>query len=150
MIASRLLLSLTTAALLTGSGCAIFTTRPTQTMSDASAALKAAREAQADVLAPELYRQANDWWFKARQEYKFKQFHYAEDFAEKARLYAEQAEYSAIQQGATRQDLGPPEALENSRPSREDEFESPTPVPYNQLPSGSASPPSPTGSSPKP
>lgn len=110
-------------------------------MSDASAALKAAREAQAEVLAPELYRQANDWWFKARQEYKFKQFSYAEEYAEKARLYAEQAEYSSIQQGATRQDLGPPDETEQLSPSRKEEFETPTPVPYNQLPPTGVAPP---------
>lgn len=139
---------LTTAALLTGSGCAIFTTRPTQLMSDTSAAIKAAREAQADVHAPELYRQANDWWFQARQEYKFKRFDTAEEYALKAREFAEKAEYSSIQQGAERQDLGPQETFEDSTRPRTEEFEEPTPVPYNQMsplggpgaPSNSATP----------
>jgi hypothetical protein len=92
------------------SGCSIFATRPVQEMSDTSAALKAAREVQADTLAPELYRQAQEWFYKAKHEYQLKQFHRAAEYAEKARKYAEQAEFHAIRNGANRADLSPPEA----------------------------------------
>jgi|GEM_PF-798260 len=77
-------------------GCAIFTTRPVQLMSDSSAALRAARDAQADTLAPDVFRQASGWFFRARNEYKIKNFDLAEAYALKARKYAEQAEFNAI------------------------------------------------------
>src|SRR4051794_8128144 len=64
--------------------CSVLATRPTQEMSDAAAALRAAREVQADTLAPELYRQASEWFFKAKKEYKFKNFALAGTYVEKA------------------------------------------------------------------
>lgn len=84
--------------------CSLFKTRPTQEMSDTNAAIKAAKEVQADVLAPDLYRQANDWWRRARKEYRFKNFQLAEDYAKKARHLAEQAEFEVIKNGGQRQE----------------------------------------------
>jgi hypothetical protein len=78
------------------SSCSILYTRPVQEMSDASAALKAARDVQADTMTPELYRQASDWFFRAKQEYKFKNFKQAYEYAEKARNFAERAEFETI------------------------------------------------------
>ncbi|MGK5089104.1 DUF4398 domain-containing protein, partial [Bdellovibrionota bacterium FG-2] len=106
MSLSRLffIVAFTGAGFLTGS-CSILTTRPVQEMSDTTAALRAAREVQADVLAPELYREASEWFFKARREYKFKNFNLAEEYAKNARELAEQAEFESLRAGANRTEL---------------------------------------------
>jgi hypothetical protein len=83
-------------------GCSLFSTRPVQDMSDTAAALRAARDVQADVLAPELYRQAGEWFFKAKHEYKFKNFELARNYAAKARAFAEDAEFEALRNGGNR------------------------------------------------
>jgi hypothetical protein len=85
-----------------GAGCSVFYTRPTQEMSDTSSAIRAAREVQADTLAPELYRQSNEWFFRAKREYKFKNFKLAKEYADKARFFAEQAEFESLRNGGTR------------------------------------------------
>ena len=54
-------------------------------MSDTAIALRAAREVNAESLAPEVYRQATEWFFRARTEYKFKNYQEAADYSEKAR-----------------------------------------------------------------
>lgn len=82
--------------------CTIFAPRPVQEMSFTSAAIRAAREVQADTLAPELFRQANEWHFKAKHEYKFKSFKLAKEYADKARYFAEQAEFEALRNGGSR------------------------------------------------
>jgi len=82
--------------------CAVFTLRPVQEMSNTSAAIRAAKEVQADTLAPELYRQAREWFFKAQQEYKLKNFKNAKEFAETARRYAEEAELEALKNNGVR------------------------------------------------
>lgn len=84
------------------SSCSLLASRPVQDMSDTAAAIRAAREVQADVLAPELYRQATESFFKAKRHYKFKNFKQAQETAEQARLFAEQAEFEAIRSGANR------------------------------------------------
>ncbi len=84
------------------SSCSLLASRPVQDMSDSAAAIRAAREVQADVLAPELYRQATESFFKAKRHYKFKNFKQAQETAEQARLFAEQAEFEAIRSGANR------------------------------------------------
>lgn len=71
-------------------------------MSDTSAALRAAKEVQADVLAPELYRLSSEWFSKSKREYRFKNFHLAQQYANKARSFAEQAEFTAIRNGGNR------------------------------------------------
>ncbi len=78
-------------------------------MSNTQAALRAAKEVQADVLAPELYRQATEWFLKARQEYRYKDFEKAREYADKARVNAEQAEFEALKNGGIRG--GNPETL---------------------------------------
>lgn len=71
-------------------------------MSDTAAAIRAAREVQADVLAPDLFRRANEIFFKAKREYKFKNFREAKLLANQSRKLAEQAEFDSIKSGATR------------------------------------------------
>ena len=109
--------------------CAVFATRPVQDMSDTSAALKAAREAQADTLSPELYRNANEWWLRARNEYRYKNFHLASEFANKAKSFAEQAEFDSIRQGAVRQDISEPAPVDDTTPPPPYEYPTPTGTP---------------------
>ncbi len=100
---TRLLALLAPLVVLAGAAsCSLFKTRPVQDMSDTNAAIHAAKEVQADTLAPELYRQANEWFFRARKEYKFKNFALAEEYAQKARIFAEQAEFESIRNGGSR------------------------------------------------
>lgn len=94
---SALLLSL-----MVSTGCTIFATRPVQEMSYTLAAIKAAKEVQADVYTPELFRLSNEWFFRAKNEYKYKNFKLAKEYADKARHLAEQAEFEAIRSGAIR------------------------------------------------
>lgn len=71
-------------------------------MSDTSAAIRAAHEVQAESYAPELLRQAKEWYQRARNEYKMKNFQEASEYAKRARTFAEQAEYEAIRSGGNR------------------------------------------------
>jgi hypothetical protein len=90
-------------------GCSLMKERPIQLMSDTSAALRAAKEVSADTLAPELYRRATDAYFRAQNEYRLKNFAIAEDFANRAKRLAEEAEFEALKQGSNRTSLLPPE-----------------------------------------
>lgn len=71
-------------------------------MSDTRAAIRAAHDVQADSIAPELYRQATEWYVKARHEYRFKNFEEAKEDADQARHFAEEAEFEAIRNGGVR------------------------------------------------
>lgn len=110
---------------LVGPACAIFDTRPVQEMSDSSAAIRAAKEVQADVLAPELYRQAKESFDKARKEYTLKNFRDAKDYAETARRVAEKAEFVALKKGAARTSLIPDDPLgaNEAAPAKDSNFE---------------------------
>ena len=112
-------------------GCSIVATRPVQEMSNTQAAIRAANEVQADILAPELFRQANEWFLKARQEYRFKDFANAKKYADQARTLAEQAELLAIRNGGVRGGSGgedpelrepapPPPAAADAMPPAQD------------------------------
>ena len=109
--------------------CSVLATRPIQEMSDTTAALKAAREVQADTLSPELYRKATEWFNKAKQEYKFKNFKAAKDYAEKARRYAEQAEFAAIQNNGVRADYSETHPAPTPTQSRTYDYPVPTGTP---------------------
>ena len=67
--------------------------------------IKAAKEVNADVLAPDLYRLAAENARFARKEYRFKNFMQAKDFARQAREYAERAEFESIRNGGKRETL---------------------------------------------
>jgi len=96
------------------SGCTLLATRPIQEMSFTSAAIRAAKEVQADTLSPEFFRQSNEWFFKAKHEYKFKNFKLAKDYAQKAKYFAEKAELDAIRGGGNRSDQVVPDPLGNN------------------------------------
>jgi hypothetical protein len=113
-------------------------------MSNMEVSLKAAKEVNADILAPELYRTAQETSLRARREYRYKNFESAKKFANQARSMAEQAEFEALRNGAKREAL-PVDPL--SEPSY-------APVPVNN-PNGDPSAPaagttgSKTGTNPK-
>jgi hypothetical protein len=130
--------------------CSLFKTRPVQEMSDTAAAMRAAKEAQADLIAPVLYREANDWWQRAKAEYKYKNFQEAEDYAIKARKLAERAEFEVLKSPGQRvestDDTPPP-----APPPVETPYDYPTPTgtPFNRAisnPGGGNSTPSTTAS----
>lgn len=92
-------------------GCSLAATRPNQEMSDAAAAIRAAREVQAETLAPELFRQSSELFLKAKNEYKIKNFDQARKLSEKSRKLAEGAELEAIKLGAARTEDTIPDPL---------------------------------------
>ncbi|MFL5813270.1 MAG: DUF4398 domain-containing protein [Bdellovibrionia bacterium] len=123
--------------------CSLFKTRPVQEMSDTAAAMKAAKEAQADIIAPVLYREANEWWQKAKAEYKYKNFEEAESYAKKARKLAEQAEFEVLKNPGQRAesaiDSGAPANPEPAPTESPYAYPTPTGTPYEravQNPSG--------------
>jgi hypothetical protein len=123
-----------------GAGCSLLATRPVQEMSDTSAALRAAKEVQADTLAPELFREANEWFLRARNEYKFKNFEQAKAYAVRARHLAEQAEFETIRSGGTRSESPPDmnastDSTQGPRPaSPATDYATPTGTPVENVP----------------
>jgi hypothetical protein len=69
-------------------------------MSLAQAAFLAAKEAGADVHASNLYRQAEDYYLKAKSAYRRKYFQKAQEYALLSKKFSEQAEYSAVRKKA--------------------------------------------------
>lgn len=68
-------------------------------MSNAEVALRAAKDLNADSLVPELYRSAVDSFFKAKRDYRLKNFDKARQYALRATRLAEQAEFEAYRMG---------------------------------------------------
>lgn len=128
-------------ALVFASACSLSATRPVQEMSDAAAALKAAKEVSADTLAPELFRKANEAYFRARNEYQMKNFVVAQEYILRAKRLAEDAEFEALRQGAQRSSVQPPE--EPPPPPEPSTLSTPTGTPAFLMPAeGSGTPPS--------
>lgn len=65
-------------------------------MSLAQVAFMAAKEAQADVKAPGLFRKAEYYYLKAKSAYRRKYFNKAQQYAILSKKYSERAEYIAI------------------------------------------------------
>ncbi len=106
--------------ILSVAGCSLVATRPVQEMSDTLAAIRAAKEVQADSLAPELFRLAKEWHLKAQREFRLKDFDTAKNSADRARFYAEQAEFESLKNGGTRADrAAAPSSAEKSEPQSE-------------------------------
>ncbi len=76
--------------------CGLTTTRPKLEMSLAQVAFLAAKEAQADIKAPGLFRKAEYYYLKAKSSYKRKYFNKAQQYALLSKKYSEKAEYVAI------------------------------------------------------
>ena len=80
--------------------CGLATTRPKVEMSLAQAAFMAAKEAGADVHASSLFRQAEDYYLKAKSAYRRKYFNKAKEYALFSKKFSEKAEYQAIRKKA--------------------------------------------------
>lgn len=76
--------------------CGLATTRPKLEMAMAQTAFLAAKEAQADVKAPGLFRKAEYYYLKAKSSYRRKYFNKAQQFAVLSKNYSERAEFVAI------------------------------------------------------
>ena len=97
--------------------CAITAVRPAQEMSNMEVAIRAAKEVNGDVLAPELYRMAQETSLKARRDYRLKNFQEAKSFADQARIYAERAEFESIRNGGKREAIPQDPLAEPSSPA---------------------------------
>lgn len=80
--------------------CGLTTTRPKVEMSLAQAAFLAAKEAQADVLSPTLFRKAENYYLKAKSAYRRKYFNKAQEYAILSKEISEKAEYEAVRKKA--------------------------------------------------
>lgn len=80
--------------------CGLTTTRPKVEMSLAQAAFLAAKESGAEVFAPNLYRQAEDSYLKAKSAYRRKYFNKAKEYAIASQKFSERAEYAAARKKA--------------------------------------------------
>ncbi len=80
--------------------CGLTTTRPKVEMSLAQAAFMAAKESGADIHASNLYRQAEDYYLKAKSAYRRKYFNKAQEYALLSKKFSEQAEYAAVRKKA--------------------------------------------------
>ena len=69
-------------------------------MSYAQAAFLAAKEAGADIYASNLFRQAEDYYLKAKSAYRRKYFNKAQEYAIASKKFSEQAEYAAVRKKA--------------------------------------------------
>lgn len=92
-------------------GCSLTATRPIQEMSNAEVAIKAARDLNADSLVPDIFRSANEEYYKAKRDFRLKDFENSKLHALRAMRLAEQAEFEAYRMGGAT-----PEASRNSAP----------------------------------
>lgn len=82
-----------------GFGCSLAATRPIQEMSNAEVAIRAARDLNADSLVPDIFRAANDAFYKAKRDFRLKDFENSKKHALRATRLAEQAEFEAYRLG---------------------------------------------------
>jgi hypothetical protein len=80
--------------------CGLTTTRPKIEMSLAQAAFMAAKESGAEIHASNLFRQAEDYYLKAKSSYRRKYFNKAKEYALLSKKFSEEAEYTAIRKKA--------------------------------------------------
>jgi hypothetical protein len=78
--------------------CSLGTNRPKLEMSLAASAFVAAKEANARVVTPGLFKKAEVYFLKAKSAYKNKYFGQAKQYAILSKQFSEQAEYQAIKQ----------------------------------------------------
>ena len=80
-------------ALILLAGCI---SRPVEDLIFAEVALKAAQKAKAESLAQETYRQAENYYLRAKKDYNESYFDSCKNNAHLARRLAEQAEYKSL------------------------------------------------------
>lgn len=78
------------------SACGLAVTRPKLEMTMAQLAFIAAKEAQADIKAANLFRKAEYYYLKAKSSYKRKYFNKAKEYAILSKKFSEKAEYVAV------------------------------------------------------
>ena len=76
--------------------CGLTTTRPKKEMSFATAAFVAAKEANAHISAPTLFRKAEYYFGRAKSAYRKKYFDKAKQYATLAIKFSEEAEFLAL------------------------------------------------------
>ena len=76
--------------------CSLTTTRPKEEMSLATAAFLAAREANAHISAPNLFRKAEYYFGRAKSAYRKKYFDKAKQYSLLTKKFAEKAEFLAL------------------------------------------------------
>lgn len=76
--------------------CSLTASRPKEELALATAAFISAREANAHISAPDLYRKAEYYLIKARETYRKKFFDQAKDYALLAKKFAEDAEFISL------------------------------------------------------
>lgn len=76
--------------------CSLTATRPKQEMSMATSAFVAARDANAHISAPNLFRKAEYYYGRAKSAYRKKYFDKAKQYAVLAKKFAERAEFLAL------------------------------------------------------
>lgn len=81
-------------------GCGLATTRPKLEMNLAQAAFLAAKEANAQTLAPGPYRKAEYYYIKAMSSYRRKYFNKAKQYAILSKKFSEKAESTAVRKKA--------------------------------------------------
>jgi hypothetical protein len=72
------------------------TARPVKELALADVALKSAQKVKADALAPDAYRQAENYYLRAKKDFADGYFDSSRKFSEQARLQAEKAEYLSL------------------------------------------------------
>jgi len=121
-------------------------------MSETAAAMKAAKEVNADTVAPQLYQRANEAYFRAQNEYRMKNFNVARDYAEKAKRLAEEAEFESLRRGIARTSMTPSDDATESAHSEPYDYPTPTGTPAfimeEQGATGGQSPTNPGSSTP--
>lgn len=70
--------------------------RPMEDMILADVALKAAQKVKAEVLAPDMFRKAENFLLRAKKDFNEGYYDSAKKFANQARQTAEQAEYQSL------------------------------------------------------
>jgi len=109
--------------------CSLAVTRPVQLMSETAAALKAAKEVNADTVTPELFQRANEAYFRAQNEYRMKNFNIARDYAAQAKRLAEEAEFEALRRGTARSSMTPSDDPSSGSGSQPYDYPTPTGTP---------------------
>lgn len=97
--------------------------RPLDDMILADVALKAAQKVKAEVLAPDTFRRAENYYLRARKDFNEGYFESAKKYANQARQTAEQAEYqSVMKQMELKGGMIPPQR-DSTREEVESDFE---------------------------
>lgn len=80
--------------------CLVFFTacqsRPVRELAIADVALKSAQKVKADALAPDAYRQAENYYLRAKKDFADGYFDSSRKYADLARTSAEKAEYLSL------------------------------------------------------